>query len=436
MTRMTKSTMTRLALALSLASAASACQGMGDGAGGPAGLGGVAAGLGGEICYRGQRTWAQNVDGDLVVEGDVIVTPEDQWCEGEGSGSQGHAPANGDVAVKRDYLRIQGAGFQWPGGVVPYAFDATFTAAEQASAIAAMAEWSSYVPTIRFVALTTEPDYIYFKETSVCQSSVGHGAGKRTIKLTAGCTSTHSIHHEIGHALGLYHQQTRKGRDAFVSVSWNNIQGCPSTATQVSDCGQANCAGNLADCGCTAKTDMDGSCYAGKNFATDSKRSNIGPYDYDSVMHYSSGAFSKGAGNTLTVLMNDDSGNPFPIGQRSHLSDGDIYAMRSMYPMVTLPRSMFAGRGSQRVCALLGRTDDIAVRFDMAGSSAGVASNVISQSLAVGDYTVACRVDSSFWASNYDYPNTTTALNTGVTLDSYSGQVAMRVLSPALLAVF
>jgi hypothetical protein len=321
---------------------------------------------------------------------------------------------------------------------VPYAFDTSFVGGDQTSAIAAMDEWRAYVPTLRFVARTTEPDYINFVKTTKCLSPVGHGSGKRTISLTAGCIASHSLHHEIGHSLGLYHQHTRKDRATYVNVVWNNILGCPSTATQASDCGQAKCAANIADCGCTVASDMDGSCYKSGNFASNSKRSDIGDYDYDSVMHYSAGAFNKAAGATLQVLMMDGAGNPFPIGQRSHLSDGDLFAMHAMYPSVAIPRSTFQGRqGLQRICALSGRTQDIAVRFNMAGSTAGITSNAIDRSLLVtGDYTVACRAESSFWASNYDYPNTTTALNAAATLDAYSGQKTMRVLSPSLIAVY
>lgn len=421
----------RIGLALLLAGGFSACDGMADGGGA------TSAAAGGEICYRGQRVWAANVDGVRLVEGDIHVYPEDMWCEGEAGGGD-IATGDQNVVGRRDNLRIQGAQYQWPGGVVPYTFDASFTAAvDQPAALAAMKEWSEYVPSIRFVARTTETDYITFVEhASLCESGVGHGANQRTINLTTGCIGSHSLHHEIGHALGLYHQHTRKDRDSFVTVNWGEILGCPAGATQYSDCGQSKCAGNLAGCGCTADTDKKGTCYKAHNFATDTKRANIGGYDYDSVMHYSSGAFSKTGNRTLTVLQNDAAGNPLPIGQRSHLSDGDVYAMRAMYPLLTLPLSMYAGKGSQRICTLVGRTEDIAVRYSMSGSSTGITSAVNSQALNPGTYTVACKVDSSFWASNYNYPNSTTALNTGVTLDSYARSVSMRVMTPALLAVF
>jgi hypothetical protein len=97
---------------------------------------------------------------------------------------------------------------------------------------------------------------------------------------------------------------------------------------------------------------------------TDSQRSNIGPYDYDSVMHYGAGAFAKsGAGNTLQVLLTDSSGNPFPIGQIDHLSYGDVAAVMAMYPTLGITRSIFSGNGTQRICSLLGRTEDIAVSY-------------------------------------------------------------------------
>jgi hypothetical protein len=396
----------------------------------PAGeLTGAEATWAGEICYRGERVWATRSGDDLFVEGDIVVGARDQWCD------EGLVSEEG-IGTVTEALKIQGAEYQWPGAVVHYAFDSSFDATDQSTAIAAMKAWEDVVPGLSFVARTSQSDYITFvKDASSCSSSVGRQGGAQSIKLTSSCLGSYAVHHEIGHALGVFHQHTRKDRDDFVSVVWANIQGCPSTATQYSHCGATACASNLADCGCTAATHDNGSCYKAHNFRTNSSRSNIGEYDYDSVMHYPVWGFRKsGAGNTLEVLLTDDSGTPFAIGQRNHLSAGDIAAMRAMYPTLSITRSIFSGKGSQSICALLGRTEDIAVQYLMTGSSSGITAATVNRSLMTpGDYNVLCNARSSFWDDNYDYPNSSEAFDSSATLDSYSRSTTMRVLSPALV---
>lgn len=384
-----------------------------------------------KICYRGAPVSATRIDGELVIEGDIIVMPDDIWCDDERSADSG-------LGVVREAVKRQGANYQWPNGIVPYAFDSTFSAAaDQADAVAAMQDWEAAVPTLHFVPQTTEAAHIKFVKGSVCQAVVGHHSAGQKITLAPGCLGPGNfrVHHEIGHALGLYHQQTRKDRDLFVAINWGNIIGCPSTATQASHCGTTVCTPNPAACGCTAAEVSSGKCDDFTNFQNDNARSDLGAYDYDSVMHYEVNAFNKaGAGNTIQVLQNDASGNPFPIGQRSHLSEGDILAMRAMYPALATPSTIFSGKGSAKVCQLEGRTDDIAVTFDLSGSTSPITSQVVDRSQLLGDYTVRCSASSTFWADTYAYPNSIVAFNPGLSADTYAASARnMRVLSIGLV---
>jgi hypothetical protein len=110
------------------------------------------------------------------------------------------------------------------------------------------------------------------------------------VTLGAGCSEGNVIH-EIGHVVGLWHEQSREDRDAFVTIQWANI--VPSAVN--------NFAQHI--------TDGD----------------DIGAYDYGSVMHYPRDAFS--ANGQDTIAPTDPNAQ---IGQRSGLSAGDIAAANSL----------------------------------------------------------------------------------------------------------
>ena len=96
--------------------------------------------------------------------------------------------------------------------------------------------------------------------------------------------------HEIGHAIGFFHEQSRHDRDAYVTINWNNIE--------------------------SGKADQ---------FDTYDSGIDSGPYDYDSIMHYDSFSFSKNGQPTIT--RKDGS----LIFRQGFPSAGDITAVDVMY---------------------------------------------------------------------------------------------------------
>nr|CCA61951.1 bone morphogenetic protein 1 [Suberites domuncula] len=151
-------------------------------------------------------------------------------------------------------------------------------------------------------------DYIEFTSTeSGCFSHmVGRQGGRQQINLGQGCRTFGIITHEIGHAIGFWHEQSRPDRDRFVRVNNENIRDGKERQFMKRK---------------HLKIDYQGS-----------------PYDYGSIMHYSSRAFSRPdctGENCVTLSINNaveysHQGSP-TLGQRNALSAQDILQINRLY---------------------------------------------------------------------------------------------------------
>src|SRR4051812_6634189 len=76
---------------------------------------------------------------------------------------------------------------------------------------------------VTFVERVNEPNYLVIKKpaSGSSNSAIGMQGGPQVININAGYKSLH----ELGHALGLIHEQSRSDRDSYVNMQWANVNG-------------------------------------------------------------------------------------------------------------------------------------------------------------------------------------------------------------------
>ena len=242
----------------------------------------------GESVSRKNLVYA-NVDGLAVFEGDIIL--------GTVAELQDQTSDSGELLRS---IGITGQQYRWPNKLIPYDIDPNLP--NQQRVTDAIAHWQQKT-CLRFILRTPAnaaqyPNFVHFQPGDGCSSYVGMRGNSQAITLAAGCGLGNAIH-EIGHTIGLWHEQSREDRGNFVQINWANIQ--------------AGVEHNFFQ----HITDGD----------------DLGAYDYGSIMHYPGNAFSSNGQPTIVPLQ------PLPagvtMGQRNGLSAGDIAGVSAMYGCVT-----------------------------------------------------------------------------------------------------
>jgi hypothetical protein len=202
----------------------------------------------------------------------------------------------------------------WADGTVAYVIDPSFSNASELETLRqSIASWNAAADAwgtqnrVRFVPRypgdgRSYVSFVRSTDTRICGASgVGNNSWafsnwwSHNIDIV--CVNPGTIHHEMGHTVGLFHEQQRCNRDLFVSVTEGGI-----------NCDRY-CGGGAQD-------------YV--------------QYNYRSVMHY---AYGHCGMSQISPASSDHRGYPWDAGNRSGLDTQDVQSINSMYyGYRTMPR--------------------------------------------------------------------------------------------------
>ncbi|XP_051812311.1 low choriolytic enzyme-like isoform X1 [Acanthochromis polyacanthus] len=230
-----------------------------------------------ELIEKANVNVGKNSDDPLLMFGDIVVPTGLQNadpCTGRNPGCLWRKASDGNVYV-------------------PYRISRQYSQREKNQIIQGLDSFAQST-CIRFRRRRNrDVDFVDIRSLSGCFSFVGRIGGEQRLSLQRGsCISRKIIQHELLHALGFHHEQTRSDRDQHVRIQLENV-----IERQEHNFDKVN---------------------------TNNLRT---PYDYNSVMHYGRTAFSKNGRATIVPIPNEN----VSIGRATTMSANDILRVNRLY---------------------------------------------------------------------------------------------------------
>ena len=232
------------------------------------------------------------VDGLAIAEGDIVLgtvkelrKPNLKKLEQDEKNSRSVTKKSGKKGIV-----IVGNQFRWPQNTMPYVISQNLPNPDR---VLKAIEHVTLKTGFRFVTRTNQSDYVQFQwHPSSSNSMLGRRGGKQEINLADWANVGNTVH-EIMHAMGCFHEQCRHDRDGFIIIHWANL--APGWASQ----------------------------YAKPMNGTD-----VGRYDYCSIMHYSETGGAQPGLKAFSILKHTSCN----VGQRIAMSRKDILTVKKIYP--------------------------------------------------------------------------------------------------------
>ncbi|CAF2377320.1 unnamed protein product [Rotaria sp. Silwood2] len=190
---------------------------------------------------------------------------------------------------------------KWTSGILPYLIEQSQFSATQITTITnAMRKIEQQTNNcIRFVQRTNQPTWVRIYAGTGCWSYMGRirASGSQDLSLqNPGCVSQSIIIHELLHAVGFAHEQTRPDRDQYVTINYNNIE--------------------------TGKENNF------QRYLTSEVNTLSKEYDITSIMHYKWNAFSKNGQPTIIPKVNV---SQTVMGSSVQMTNLDIEKVKAYY---------------------------------------------------------------------------------------------------------
>jgi hypothetical protein len=234
-----------------------------------------------DAVYNGTEVKLLEVEqGKYLYDGDILLTKEDFSLPGElGKGVY--------------------AGGNWPSRTVRWRYASGVSADLRSKWQGAIAAWRRDLGfTFVEISATATGGFIAVEQNangSAYSTSIGRTGGRQVISVDPRSFGTGSVIHEIGHAVGLIHEQKRPDRGNYIRINTSNIR--PNWLSQYAACS-----------GCTTN----------------------GTFDFGSIMLYGPTAGSSVVFNTSIPAMTKLNGSTWTTN-RSNLSAGDKAAINTKY---------------------------------------------------------------------------------------------------------